>query len=160
MSSTWHYYNQDLDRYERELDAIEYEGLAKDPSKRKRVNHGFFTLEETEEGSITPEPEARRAGSPTASAAALSSVHGGLRFANPPYILTPRNTDRPLEPVIGRRLAPTRWRLRMMWRIRTHRIDQRLTPSPRSPPAPSAATSAGCRSACPARCGRRWRPPP
>jgi restriction system protein len=55
MSSNWRYYDQDLDRYERELDTLEYESLAKDPYKRKRVNHGFFTLDETQEGPITPE---------------------------------------------------------------------------------------------------------
>ena len=37
MSSNWRYYDQDLDRYERELDTLEYESLAKDPYKRKRV---------------------------------------------------------------------------------------------------------------------------
>ena len=54
MSSNWRYYDQDLDRYERELDTLEYESLAKDPYMRKRVNHGFFTLDETQEGPITP----------------------------------------------------------------------------------------------------------
>ena len=34
------------------------------------------------------------------------------------------------------------------------------SPARRAPPAPSAATSAGCRSACRARCGSRWRSPP
>jgi len=55
MSSSWHYYDKDLDAYERKLDAIEYEGLAKDPSKRKRVSYGFYTLDESWEGPVTPE---------------------------------------------------------------------------------------------------------
>jgi len=54
MSSSWHYYDKDLSNYEQKLDAIEYEGLAKDPSKRKRVSYSFFTVDETE-GPITPE---------------------------------------------------------------------------------------------------------
>ncbi len=55
MSSSWYYYDRDLDGYERELDALEYAGLAKDPSKRKMVNHGFFSLDEAADGPITPE---------------------------------------------------------------------------------------------------------
>jgi restriction system protein len=54
MSSSWYYYDRDLDDYERKLDAVEYEGLARDPSKRQRVNYEFFVSDEIE-GPITPE---------------------------------------------------------------------------------------------------------
>jgi hypothetical protein len=37
-------------------------------------------------------------------------------------------------------------------------VLQKITSPPQSPPMPSAATSAGCGSLFPARCGWRWRP--
>jgi restriction system protein len=57
MSSSWRYYDTDLDKYERELDAIEYEALAIDPSKQRQlISQGFFTLEFFgDDGTVTDE---------------------------------------------------------------------------------------------------------
>ncbi|WP_161495372.1 restriction endonuclease [Bradyrhizobium sacchari] len=44
-----------MDNYERQLDAAEYEGVAKDLSKRQQYSRGFFTVEGFADGPITPE---------------------------------------------------------------------------------------------------------
>ena len=37
----WNYYDKKLDRYEHELDALEYESVVKDPYRRRRADLGF-----------------------------------------------------------------------------------------------------------------------
>ena len=54
MSSNWHYYDRDLDRYDRELNSVEYEGLASDQRKGQRLVQGFFTIDGLYEGPLTP----------------------------------------------------------------------------------------------------------
>ena len=49
----WNYYDKKLDRYELELDILEYESVVKDPYRRRRADLGFFTKEEIEQ--ITPD---------------------------------------------------------------------------------------------------------
>jgi restriction system protein len=77
MSSSWHEYDRDLDNYEGDLDAIEYEALATDPSKLDQLHQGPFDILELH-GS--------------ASVIAAERINGLLARIIPPHgygVLTP-----------------------------------------------------------------------
>jgi restriction system protein len=55
MSSSWHYYNLDLDKYETDLNKLDYAGVVTKPPETIRHSVGFFTVAGSEDGPLTPE---------------------------------------------------------------------------------------------------------
>jgi restriction system protein len=54
MSSSWYYYDRDLDTYEQGLDELDYAAVVPKPAESLRRSQGFFTVEYTADGPLTP----------------------------------------------------------------------------------------------------------